>query len=136
MLPMARQRPNRGCFTAVAMIVARSLPSLVRLEKIAATEVAIFPPGEAATFPYGAGSVATSLPVNYTVIGWMIGAPRVGQPVFLLRVSRNDVHCVGAFRSSCVTVIERDIFRTLNSVYRWRELCVHETDVLRDIDRN
>ncbi len=118
------------------MTIAHSLPPLVRLEKIAAREGAIFPPGEATAYPYGFGSAAASLPVNYTMVGWMIATPHIGQSLLLLRISRNNVHCMGVFRSSPVTGVQQALFWTQNSVYRWREIRVDETDALRGLDRN
>jgi len=128
-------RPDRR-FAAITMTIVHSLPPLVYLEKIAAREGAIFPPGEAAAYPYGLANNAASLPVHYAMVGWMIGTPRIGQCLLLLRISRNNVHCMGVFRSSPVMAVQQDFFWTQNSVYRWRDIRANEADALRTLDRN
>lgn len=93
-------------------------PPLVVVQKTGAAPNAKFPPGDKDTHPYGAATASTSLPIGYTILGWLLSPPVVGECVCVLRLRRNEVWCEGVFMSSPVTAVEGDIFITRNSSYR------------------
>jgi hypothetical protein len=59
----------------------------------------------------------SSLPCDYTLSGLMIQAPRIGGPVIVLRLLRNDTAVPGVFQSTFVKSVDGDTFTTENSVY-------------------
>ncbi len=63
-----------------------------------------------------------SIPVDYTMEGWLVSPPAVGRRVALIRLVRNGLRRPGVFWSTCVTMVGRGCFHTLNSVYRIEEV--------------
>jgi hypothetical protein len=104
-------------------------PKFVRIRKIGERSdpcaLAIAP----ADYPYGSPTFVGSLPVFYTIDGWLLRPPVVGEPVHVLRFARNDVVWPGLYHSSEVTDVPRaGEFATLNSIYRWEELAELPTE--------
>ena len=93
--------------------------SYVRLQKLRAVDDPVAPPGDPAGYPYGQKpDRGESLPVDYTLEGWLVCPPVVGGRVAVIRLVRNGLRRPGIFWSTCVTKVGRDCFHTLNSVYR------------------
>lgn len=94
----------------------------VLIQKIAASELAECPPAAWENFRPGAPTpVGVSLPVDYTLEGWLLEDPRVGSCVRVLRRTRNGVPAAGIYTSSEVTAVNPDGYVTLNSIYQMRE---------------
>lgn len=89
-----------------------------RIEKLAPTDSPTHPPGDPATYPCGQSSDTNSLPVGYTVEGWLVSPPTVDGQVVVLRCMRNGVACLGVFGTTRVTKVMAGYFWTENSVYR------------------
>jgi hypothetical protein len=90
----------------------------VELTKLRAIPHATSQPGNWDEYRPGDSSNTTSPPVDYQLIGILLGPPRVGDQVRLLRTSRNGVAVPGVFVSTTVAAIDNDKFVTANSVYR------------------
>ena len=67
------------------------------------------------------GSEKKSLPINYTVKGFLEEPVSVGKPIRMGRIESNGRKALGLFISSAVTKIENNIIHTFNSVYRITE---------------
>lgn len=87
-----------------------------RIEKLAPTDSPTCPPGDSATYAYGQPCDADSLPVGYTLEGWLVSPPAVDGQVVVLRCMRNGVACLGIFGSSTVTKVRDGYFWTRNSI--------------------
>lgn len=102
-----------------------SLPlplTFVRLRKFSETANPAQKAGELHAYHAGTLNRGSSLPVDYSMEGWMISWPRIGEMVTVLRTSRNAVATPGVFISTPVTAIPRDgEFHTANSRYSWVE---------------
>lgn len=97
--------------------------SYVRIKKLRSVKQPVAPPGDSPTHPAGQfQNKMGSLPVGYTVEGWLVSPPAVGGRVVLLRLVRNGLRRPGVFWSSCVTMVRRTCFHTLNLVYRIEEV--------------
>jgi hypothetical protein len=95
----------------------------IRLHKLGAAPGAPRLPGDPENYPYGQACDSHSLPAHYTVEGWLIHAPKVGEPVCVLRVSRNGVVRPGLLVTTAVTALgDARHFCTANSRYLWEEL--------------
>jgi hypothetical protein len=95
----------------------------IRLRKLGAAPGARRLPGEEENYPYGRACASHSLPIDYCAEGWLLHAPKVGEPVRVLRVSRNGVVRPGILVTTVVTVISgARHFRTANSLYQWEEI--------------
>ncbi len=90
----------------------------VRVEKLAPTDSPTYPPGDPATYTHGQPCDTDSLPVGYTVEGWLVSPPAVDGQVVVLRCMRNGIACLGIFGSARVTKVRDGYFWTQNSVYR------------------
>ena len=98
----------------------------VKITKIAHRPDAKFPPAKTGDWEPGTENpVNTSLPVGYTVEGWMAGPPNEGQPIEMERHVRNGVKALGYFTTSPVKETGKGRldgfdgeFYTENSVYR------------------
>jgi hypothetical protein len=89
----------------------------VRLDKISSVNGGV-PAGDPAIWQYGASGNTTSIPVGYWLFGEM-SEVHIGEPVVIARDVRCGVRVAGVFRSTPVTAVEGNTFRTGNSVYRW-----------------
>ncbi len=95
----------------------------VLMRKVAPAVVPLHPAADPRDHSFGVASDAESLPSEYSVIGWLLRPPAVGQQVHVLRVARNGVVVPGCFVSTEVTAVPGEgEFHTLNSVYRWEEI--------------
>lgn len=74
-----------------------------------------FTPGQAQTD-------AWSLPLGYVVTGLLLAPPRVGEPVRILRLIRNDVPAAGLFETSPAVELRPGWVLTRNSLYAIRTL--------------
>ena len=63
-----------------------------------------------------------SLPVNYTIEGYLNSDIQVGSNVVVARTKRDGVECLGMFCSSTVLEVSENCFVTRNSVYRYKYL--------------
>lgn len=97
--------------------------SYVRIKKLRSVEQPMAPPGDPSTYQAGQfQDKMESLPVDYTMEGWLVSPPAVGGRVVLIRLVRNGLRRPGVFWSTCVTTVGRGCFHTLNSVYRIEEV--------------
>jgi hypothetical protein len=94
----------------------------VELTKLRACPQAKVPPGRWDKFRFGAGTKDTSLPVDYVLTGLLLAAPQMGQPVIVLRLSRNALSFPGVFESTPVVAVQADRFTTENSIYLIKSL--------------
>lgn len=95
----------------------------VLVRKVASVSVQVTPAADPCDHHYCVVSATGSLPSGYWFVGWLLRAPSVGQPVYVLRVARNGVVVPGCFASTEVVEVpsERE-FHTMNSIYRWEEI--------------
>jgi hypothetical protein len=95
----------------------------VRIKKLRAAERPMAPSSDSWTCQSGQFlDRFESIPVDYTVEGWLISPPAVGGRVVLFRLVRNGLRRPGVFWSTSVTMVGRGCFHTLNSVYRIEEV--------------
>lgn len=98
-------------------------PRFVRIRKISEAPNPIFPAIPPADHLHGSLSTHGTLPVLYSIHGWLMRLPLAGEPVRVLRYARNDVIKPGLYCSSEVVRVPRDgEFETLNSVYHWEQI--------------
>lgn len=98
-------------------------PRFVRICKLAESPDPIAPAAAVAQHRYGAASCHESLPIRYSIEGWLLRAPLPGAPVRVLRVTRNSVAVPGIYASSeVVSIPSASEFTTLNSIYHWQEI--------------
>lgn len=95
----------------------------VLVRKVAPGGMPVNPAADPGQYHYGALGATDSLPSGYWLVGWLLRAPSVGQPVYVLRVARNGAVVPGCFVSSEVVAVpsERE-FYTMNSIYQWEEI--------------
>lgn len=94
----------------------------VRVEKLEALPSALFQTVPMSEWVAGADNPGKGLPIGYTVEGFLLTEPKVGQPLRLDRRKRNNVDMIGDFQTSDITQIEGSYLTTLNSVYRIAEV--------------
>ena len=63
-----------------------------------------------------------SLPLEYTIEGELVGTIMEGNPVVVVRDTRNGVKALGMFNTSTVTKVTKNQFFTQNSVYNYKFL--------------
>jgi len=94
----------------------------VKISKVAAEENAYRPTPEMSDFQPGHENPGVSLPVSYTITGWLHNDIEVGRSLYVKRDTRNGVVMPGIFNTSPVKEIEPFpgglLFHTENSVYR------------------
>lgn len=97
--------------------------SLVTLRKVSEAPDAACPaiPWEDFT-PGIAQADAWSLPLEYVVTGLLLAPPRIGEPVRILRLIRNDVPAAGLFETSPAVELRPGWVLTRNSLYAIRTL--------------
>jgi hypothetical protein len=61
-----------------------------------------------------------SIPIEYSVEGFLVNELIVGNEVVVIRNKRNNVECSGFFNTTRLTEIGDDFFKTKNSVYKYR----------------
>jgi len=89
------------------------------ITKLSAVEGAVAPTGQPREYRFGELNPGLSVPTGYTVAGWLLAPPQVGQPVRVLRVVRNGIVCVGYFETTEVVSVGQGEFCTVNSRYCW-----------------
>lgn len=94
----------------------------VKLTKLAELEEATFKSGDLNSYKIGQMNYGVSLPLDYYLEGDMSSNPKVGEPVVVFRESRNGIKSLGLFKSSPVTEISNQFFKTDNSVYLLEKL--------------
>lgn len=94
---------------------------LVELTKVRMSDDAAVTTGNWGEYRVG-GENITSLPVDYCLTGILIGPPRIGEGVMVLRLTRNGTNVPGVFESTEVRSLCNTSFVTMNSVYEWRVL--------------
>jgi hypothetical protein len=100
----------------------------VRLVKNGPVAAPTMPPGDPTKYPYGLLCETHSLPEGYTLEGWLVTPPVVGQCVEIARCVRNGVACMGGYTSTPVTLVQGETFHTANSIYRLVELPTVDPD--------
>ncbi|MGA1048984.1 MAG: hypothetical protein ACO3UU_13335, partial [Minisyncoccia bacterium] len=63
-----------------------------------------------------------SLPIEYNLEGELINDIEVGKSVVVSRTKRNGVDAYGIFKTSRVTEVGNNYFKTMNSVYSYKFL--------------
>jgi hypothetical protein len=91
---------------------------VVKLTKLRQTERPSADAGNWSTYVPGAADNATSLPIDYEMIGVLLEPPVIGGRAKLLRLERNGVSAMGLFESTPVVSIYGSEFSTQNSIYR------------------
>lgn len=98
-------------------------PPFVQLRKVARGGAQAQPSGDPRAYRYGKLNSHDSLPVNYSITGWLLRSPAVGESVHVLRVSRNTTVMPGIFvTTEVVKVPHAGEFHTTNSIYYWSEV--------------
>lgn len=104
-------------------IVVAWPPLFVLIQKVAPVSVPASPSGDPRTYRYGARNPDVSLPVDYSIVGWLMSTPVVGEVVRVLRVTRNSTIMPGIFVTTEVVEVPRHgEFLTANSIYHWSEI--------------
>jgi len=89
--------------------------------KIDTSDVPAVEAGDLRTYYFGHINPGRSLAFNYSLEGWLVGPPKVGAVVQVLRTMRNGVAVPGIFTSSPVTAVPSEgEFHTVNSQYLWK----------------
>ena len=65
-----------------------------------------------------------SIPVEYNLEGILSFPIQVGESVIVQRTKRNGVEAYGVFSTSRVTEVGDNYFKTQNSVYSYKYLCL------------
>lgn len=98
-------------------------PRFVQIRKIAPVCTPARPCGDPHTYRYGVLNSNESFPADYSITGWLLRAPSVGEPVHVLRVSRNATVMPGIFVTTEIVRIPLvGEFHTQNSIYYWSEI--------------
>lgn len=92
----------------------------VEVEKVSTSDHPRFLPAERMDSSIGSATSGHSLAIGYIIQGWLVAPIVAGEPVRILRVSRNGVLAPGYFCSSAVVACDAVRFSTVNSVYRFR----------------
>jgi hypothetical protein len=66
----------------------------------------------------------SSIPIEYNLEGELSYDIEVGKPVVVGRTKRNGVDAYGMFTTSRVTEVGDNYFKTQNSVYSYKYLCL------------
>jgi hypothetical protein len=99
--------------------MAHQKPIFIELTKTAANDFAAHAPADPLAHMPGA-QTSGSLPISYTIKGWLRGEPTVGAPLVVDRTERNSIPARGLFVSTAVVAFDDSRIQTVNSVYRWR----------------
>lgn len=97
----------------------------VKITKIATVESPQVPTPEFNNFVPGIDNDGVSLPIDYTVEGYLQNDVEIGKSVIMLRTKRNGVECPGLFTTSEVRELTSYGFNTLNSKYAIETLSEH-----------
>lgn len=109
--------------TTLRSVVMTWPPPFVQIRKVAPVSASARPAGDPLSYRYGVLNSNESFPVDYSITGWLLRAPAVGEPVHVLRVSRNATVKPGIFVTTEIVRIPRvGEFHTQNSIYYWSEI--------------
>lgn len=98
-------------------------PPFVQIRKVAAVGASAHPCGDPLSYRYGMPNPNESFPIDYSVIGWLLRSPVVGEAVHVLRVARNGAIMPGIFVTTEIVRIPRaGEFHTANSIYSWLQI--------------
>ena len=95
----------------------------VKITKIGESKNPNFRAADWKQFEAGKDNPGVSLPVDYTIEGYILGEIKEGYPLTVARTKRNDVEINGTFISSKLKDISGDLIKgylvsTENSLYR------------------
>ena len=90
----------------------------VKISKLIHLDDAVHDAPSMNEYVVGRSNGNVSLPVDYWIEGYLTDLPTVGRSVLVNRTNRNGVEVSGIFKTSTVTEITDDGFKTLNSVYK------------------
>ena len=104
------------------MRITLTLPlRYVSVMKVDAGDVPAAEAGDLRTYYFGHVNPGRSLPITYSLEGWLVAPPKVGAVVQVLRTWRNGVALPGIFISTPVTAVPNEgEFHTVNSKYLWK----------------
>jgi len=92
---------------------------LISLEKIDTSPNPTSPPTAWEKWILGSFDNQASLPISYTLKGYLMAQIDVGNPIRLLRIERNGIKALGLFESTPIVEIrEEGLIETYNSIYR------------------
>jgi len=92
---------------------------LISLEKIAVAPNPISPPAPWEEWIPGSLENQFSLPISYSLKGYLLVPIQLGESIHIFRIERNGVVTDGIFRSTPVVEIREDgLIETYNSIYR------------------
>jgi hypothetical protein len=104
------------------MIDLTNIPSnftFVSLEKVDATKNPVSAPTPWEEWILGSLKNQASLPISYTLKGYLVNPVRLGRPIQVLRIERNGVKKLGIFCSTPVVELgDHGVVETYNSIYR------------------
>lgn len=89
----------------------------IRITKLKAAQNALFKTPKKKDYIPGQDNGDVSLPVDYTVEGYLLEPIKVGKSIFIDRVKRNGEEVPGFMQTSRVKSIEGNRILTDNSVY-------------------
>jgi len=109
----------------ISHTTSKLLDRFVLLEKIAASTSPVYRPASWEQWNHAGPNRQFSPPVSYQIIGFLVEEIRVGEPILVLRIQRNDTISIVYFRSSPVMEIRSDgTVETFNSIYQVSYACV------------
>lgn len=89
----------------------------VIITKLKAVDNPAVPTPDKKDYIPGGINLGVSLPVDYTIEGYLLSDIKVGERVIVDRRKRNGMEIGGLFSSSYVVSLNKDRFTTQNSVY-------------------
>lgn len=89
----------------------------VRLLKIDTSDNPEYPAAEWANYKFGGYNPGVSLPIEYSVEGYLITDIQIGNSIVINRTKRNEEITGGHLKSSPVEKIENKVIHTNNSRY-------------------
>src|SRR5687767_9948970 len=90
----------------------------VSVMKVDTSDVPVAEAGDLRTYYFGQINPGRTLPINYSLEGWLVAPPKIGAPVQVLRTARNGISIPGIFSSTPVVAIPNEgEFHTANSKY-------------------
>lgn len=90
----------------------------IRVQKLSEAPNCIVNACPPEAYVYG-GPNNLSVPVDYTIEGFLLFPIKIGEPVVVNRTSRNGVQVNGIFKSTEVVALEGNTFQTKNSIYKF-----------------
>jgi len=97
------------------------MKSYVMMKKLSVSDAPVVRTPDANEYKPGENNGDTSVPVEYTITGYLVGDIEVGKGIHVLRDTRNGIRADGFFDTSAVCKIQDKvnglIITTNNSVY-------------------